>query len=98
MRGICISIIILMSVFFISLIGCTTIVRTPPPQPRVEIRPVPPYPYGVWIQGHWVSRHGQWVWVAGHWKRPPAPKAVWIPGHWKKVPRGWKWVRGQWKK
>lgn len=77
--------------------GCVTEVRTPPPPPRVEVRPAPPFPDSVWIEGHWAFRGGEWVWIDGHWERRPRPGAVWVPGHWKETPKGWRWVPGHWR-
>jgi hypothetical protein len=31
----------------------------------------------LWIPGHWMHDHGEWVWKSGHWKKRP----------W-----GWKWI------
>ena len=28
----------------------------------------PPRPHAVWVQHHWVHRHGGWVLVEGHWR------------------------------
>ncbi|MFQ6082339.1 MAG: YXWGXW repeat-containing protein [Candidatus Aminicenantia bacterium] len=78
-------------------ISCATVIRTPPPSAKVEIRPPTPYPGAVWISGHWkYTRHG-WVWVSGHWAKPPRRGAVWVPGRWVKTPHGWKWRKGHWR-
>jgi len=90
--------VILLAVFVIfSVSGCFYEVRTPPPPPKAEIRPVPPFDGAVWIRGHWQWRRGRWVWVPGHWQRPPRSDAIWVPGHWKKTPWGWKWIPGHWR-
>ncbi|GBE38275.1 MAG TPA: hypothetical protein ENH31_08975 [Nitrospirae bacterium] len=81
-----------------ALIGCTTVVRVPPPPVRVEVRPAPPYAGTVWIGGHWQHKHRKWIWAPGHWKRRPGPGAAWAPGHWRETPRGWKWVPGHWRR
>ena len=53
------------------LTGCTTVVRTQPlpPPVQVELIPVAPGPQHVWVPGHWSWRPGlgEYVWVAGHW-------------------------------
>ncbi len=76
--------------------GCVYHVRTPPPPPRAEVRPVRPFIGAIWIDGHWHYR-GDWTWVPGHWKKPPRAGVVWAPGHWKKTPWGWKRARGHWR-
>ena len=78
-------------------ISCTTVIRTPPPPVKVEIRPPAPYTGAVWISGHWKYTSHGWVWVSGHWAKPPRRGAVWVPGRWVKTPRGWKWRKGHWR-
>lgn len=64
-----------------------------PPAPRVEVRPVAPWHDGVWIDGHWGRRDGEWVWKPGHWERGYG-HAGWVPGHYDR--RG-DWVEGHWR-
>lgn len=71
MHKIILSVFALMIIVLATLAGCTTVIRTPPPPARVEIRPGPPYGGAVWIEGHWARRHSNWVWAPGHWKRGP---------------------------
>lgn len=78
--------------------GCVAEIRTPPPPARVEVRPAPPFPGGIWIDGHWEHRHGDWVWSPGFWDRRPEPGAHWVPGHWEERPGGWRWVPGHWRR
>jgi YXWGXW repeat-containing protein len=66
---------------------------TPPP-PRVEVRPVAPWRDGVWIDGHWGRRDGQWEWIPGHWARPMGHYTRWVPGRY--LPNG-VWVEGHWR-
>jgi hypothetical protein len=69
--------------------------REPPPA-RVEV--VQPAPAGqVWVEGHWVYRHGEDVWVPGHWESRPRPEAVWVPGHYAHRRYGYEWVPGHWR-
>jgi hypothetical protein len=79
------------------LAGCTAVIRTPPPAARIEVRPAPPFVGAIWIDGHWLHRHGEWVWSPGYWIKRPGPRARWIPGHWVKRPWGWKRVHGRWR-
>lgn len=87
-----------MIIILLTLGACTTTAHMSPPAARVEVRPAPPSPGFVWIQGHWKLRHGKWVWVSGYWVKRPGPKAVWVQGHWKKTPRGLKWIPGHWRR
>jgi hypothetical protein len=64
-----------------------------PPAPRMEVRPVAPWHDGVWIDGHWGRRDGDWVWKPGHWARGGG-HAGWIPGHYDR--RG-EWIEGHWR-
>jgi len=83
---------------FSMLTGCVYHVRTPPPQPKVEVRPAQPYERAVWIEGYWTRTRGDWAWVQGHWESTPGPESVWVRGHWKKTWRGWKRVPGHWRR
>lgn len=51
--------------------GCLLVVNMPPD--KQETAPPEPAPehghYHVWVKGHWVKRHGDWVWIPGHWKK-----------------------------
>jgi hypothetical protein len=77
--------------------GCarTVVVRSAPPEPRMETRPAAPNARAVWIDGHWKWNGRRYVWQSGHWEGNP--KGTWVPGHWKKTPRGHVWVKGHWK-
>jgi hypothetical protein len=80
------------------LIGCPPpVVRIRPPEPRVEVYGLPPYPDAVWGPGYWEHREGDWVWAPGHWTKPPRPNGVWVPGHWEPRRGGWVWNPGRWK-
>ncbi|MCI4441194.1 hypothetical protein [Tibeticola sp.] len=54
------------------------IVHTPPPPPRYEWVPPPPFVGAIWIAGFWEWRNG-WVWVPGRWVRPPGHDHRWMP-------------------
>ncbi len=85
---------------FVAFIGGCVVkeVRTPPPPPRTEVRPPAPHHEAVWIEGHWIHRHGEYVWESGHWERAPRAGAEWVPGHWRETPRGvWEWTPGHWR-
>jgi WXXGXW repeat (2 copies) len=41
---------------------------TPPPAPRVEVRPPSPGVDYTWQRGYWVLVNGQYEWVPGHWE------------------------------
>jgi hypothetical protein len=42
--------------------------NTPPPAPRVEVRPPAPSADYVWQNGYWTLVNGQYQWVPGHWE------------------------------
>jgi hypothetical protein len=48
--------------------GCARRVVVVKPAPRIEVIPVAPSPRHVWVQGHYVRRHHDWVWVGGYYK------------------------------
>ena len=80
----------------LSVSACSTTVKVPPPPPRAEVKPAPPWRDAVWVKGHWKHHKGGWVWVAGRWEKPRAGR-TWVDGHWEK--RGGRWVRvkGHWR-
>jgi hypothetical protein len=87
--------VIVLSVF---LLGCTRtvyVLESPPPA-KSEVKPPPPGPKAVWIDGNWKRSHGRYVWVPGHWVKKPHGR--WVSGHWEKRPRGWVWVKGRWRR
>jgi hypothetical protein len=47
--------------------GCVTPVALAP-RPRVEVNGVAPYRGAVWVPGHYVRAHREWVWVRGYWR------------------------------
>jgi hypothetical protein len=79
-----------------TLSACSTTVRVPPPPPKAEVKPAPPWRDAVWINGHWKHKGGGWVWVPGHWAKAK-PGRAWVDGHWEKRGGGWVWVKGHWR-
>ncbi len=79
-----------------SLLSCAgeLYVESGPPPLRIEVRPAPPSPDAVWIDGHWGWRADEYIWVEGHWERHP--HGNWVPGRWERRDRGYVWVRGYW--
>ncbi|MGE0259586.1 MAG: hypothetical protein AB7T18_12615 [Alphaproteobacteria bacterium] len=69
-----------------------------PPPPRVEVRPAPPQPGMVWMEGHWEwnPQTHTYAWISGKFAEPPRPRAVWSPGHWQQRPDGWVFTPGRW--
>ena len=47
--------------------GCVVDVGPPPP-PRVEVIPAPPYQGAVWVHGYWYRGGGGWVWAHGYYR------------------------------
>lgn len=41
--------------------------RPPMPQPRVEVRPMPPAPTYRWVEGHYEWDGASWNWQPGYW-------------------------------
>jgi len=76
--------------------AATIYVPVPPPELRVEVKPAPPHPQAVWIDGYWKWSHGSHVWVPGHWVR--RAHGTWVPGHWEQRPRGWIFIKGHWRR
>ncbi len=77
-------------------VGGEVVVEGAPPEPIIEVVPVPPDPAFIWIGGVW-AWHGRWVWEPGHYARPPRYGAVWVPHRY--VYRGGRhvYVRGYWR-
>ncbi|HUT37005.1 MAG TPA: hypothetical protein VNE39_26215 [Planctomycetota bacterium] len=73
------------------------IVETPPPPPRVEVRPPCPVVGHVWCPGYWNWQGGRHVWAPGRWSPPPRRGAVWVAPRWEKGPRGWRHHPGLWR-
>jgi uncharacterized lipoprotein YajG len=48
--------------------GCATRAVLVAPAPRVEVIGVAPYRGAVWVQGHYIRAHRDWVWVRGYWR------------------------------
>jgi hypothetical protein len=81
-----------------STVSTVIIAPEAPPPPRVEVRPEPPRPGMVWMEGHWEwsPQTRTYRWVAGEFAEPPRPRAVWSPGHWQQRPDGWVFTPGHW--
>jgi hypothetical protein len=89
-------------------IGIT--IGTPPPPPRVVyVRPAPPGPEFLWVEGYWYPAGKHYQWHDGYWSRPVYAGAYWVgprydagrfyEGYWE-GPRGQlkhdhKWDRGR---
>jgi hypothetical protein len=84
------------TLFIMFLSGCAATVGTPPPPHHVEVRPLVPFTGAVWIDGHYIYRHGGYVWEPGRYVKPPYPGSAWTPGYWEKHHRGWRWQKGHW--
>ncbi len=68
--------------FSLLLSGCAAdvyYVRPAPPPLEVEIRPVSPYQFGVWVPGNWYWHRGhrKYEWHEGYWRREP--RRIWHP-------------------
>ena len=77
--------------------GVGVYVRIGPPRARVVkvVRPARPFRSAVWVNGHYVYRHGHYVWVKGYWlKRKPG--YVYVQPHWKHTHRGYVFMPGHW--
>jgi hypothetical protein len=48
--------------------GCATRTVLVAPRPRVEVIGVAPYRGAVWVNGHYIRAHREWVWVGGFWR------------------------------
>ncbi len=68
-----------------------------PPPARVEVIEGAPSNHHVWVEGHWVRRHGDWEWEPGHWAMRPREGATWVPGHYVHRYHGTEWVPGHWR-
>jgi hypothetical protein len=96
MKRICVLLSVAILVAFV--FGCAGVVYIPepPPAPRAEIKPAPPGPKAVWIDGHWKWAGNKYIWKQGHWEKHP--KGKWVTGHYAKRGHGHVWVPGHWKR
>lgn len=76
--------------------GPTSVVVTDRPAPPVIVRPAPPRPGYVWVEGEWVPRGGHYVWQNGYWTKPHGQRN-WQSGHWERTHGGWYWQKGYWR-
>jgi hypothetical protein len=72
----------------------TVVVRERPVEP-VYVRPAPPRPDYVWVDGEWARRHGHYEYIHGYWTAP-RPGHVWHRGHWENRRGGYIWIGGSW--
>ena len=79
----------------ISVGGPEIVVRSQPPQPRVEVVPAAPGPGFIWIRGHWAWHRERWEWRGGFWDRVGQAGRTWIPGRWAERGNGWVWIEGR---
>ncbi len=73
-------------------------VNVAPPAPIIVVRPAPPSPRYVWVEGYWrwSPRRHKHVWVRGTWRMPPPHHETWVPGHWEQDDDEWEWEEGHW--
>jgi hypothetical protein len=88
--------VLLVASVFLWRCAATVYVPVPPPELKVEVKPAPPYPHAVWVDGYWKWSHGRHVWVPGHWVK--RAHGTWVPGHWEERPRGWVFIKGHWRR
>ena len=79
--------------------GVRVYVRLGPPKVRTVkvVRPAKPYRKALWVDGHYVYKHGHYVWVGGKWLEPRVG-FVYIKPHWRHTDRGYYFVPGHWVK
>lgn len=85
----------MLSLFAVSCAPSAVIVAERP-APPVIVRPAPPRPDYVWVEGEWIVRGGRYTWQNGYWVRPRYGR-VWESGHWERTRGGWYWQRGHWR-
>jgi hypothetical protein len=73
------------------------IVRVRPSVPVVRVRPVPPSPRHIWIDGGWVIHGRNYVWSDGYWAVPRRGHRY-VNGHWDRRRGGWAYVPGHWRR
>jgi len=75
----------------------TVYVNEAPPAPPVEVIPVAPDHFHVWIQGHYEWTHHGYVWRVGHWERPPHHGQHWVPARWEVRGGRYIYIEGRWR-
>jgi len=74
----------------------TVYVNEAPPAPPVEVIPVAPDHFHIWISGHYEWTHHGYVWRVGHWERPPHHGQRWAPSRWEFRGGRYVYVEGHW--
>jgi hypothetical protein len=74
----------------------TVYVSEAPPAPPVEVIPVAPDHFHVWIAGHYEWTHHGYVWRVGHWERPPRHGLHWAPARWEFRGGRYVYIQGRW--
>ncbi len=72
----------------------TIVVRERPVEP-VYVRPAPPRPNYVGIDGEWYRSNGHYKYRPGYWVAPH-PGHTWRRGYWKNTSGGYVWIGGSW--
>lgn len=93
-------VIAFLTLLFAQAISAQVYVQVRPvPPPPMAIRPLPPRPNYVWVEGNWrwhkPSR--QYVYHEGYWIKPKH-RHRWNQGYWNQTPRGYVWVSGRWRR
>ena len=63
-----------------------------------RVRPMPPSPKHVWVNGEWNVNSGHYAYTDGYWSEPRGRYHRHSEGHWKKTRHGWIWVPGGWRR
>ncbi len=74
----------------------TVYVSEAPPAPPVEVIPVAPDHFHVWIAGHYEWTHHGYIWRGGHWERPPRHGQHWAPARWEFRGGRYIYIEGRW--
>ncbi len=63
----------------------------------VEVRPPPPSPDHMWIEGYQRWDGHAYIWMPGRFeRRPHRQRTRWVPARWEPRAKGHVWVEGHW--
>ena len=92
-----ISVSLLLVISLASCAGSGYVTVSSRPEPPVYVRPAPPHPGYVWIDGDYYYSGGRYVYRQGYWTAPRGHR-IWVSGSWQRHGNGWYWKKGHWRR
>lgn len=86
----------LILIFFLGSCRSSAVVVRERPAPPYYVRPVPPRPGYIWVDGNWITSGPGYVYRQGYWVAPRPQHQRYVSGHWQHKKQGWVWKKGHW--